>query len=145
MTGSYSVLLRGSVWALVTNGWEGADYTEPLWLPLTTQSFCQFEPSSFNFPSSSFHSSSPPFFSWESPASFFFIKTSYPLLLQTQTRYPCQIHWRQLGEVNMEPIDSLRPVCNSRRNANAAETIPDISNTDNNISYIQMYVVKRYF
>lgn len=36
-----------------------------------------------------------------------------PLSLQTQPRYPCQIHWRQPGEVNMEPIDSLLSLWNS--------------------------------
>ena len=45
----------------------------------------------------------PPFFSWGSPA---FIKPPHiphphhPFSLQTQPCYPCQIHWRQPGEVN---------------------------------------------
>lgn len=88
----------------------------PFSLPLTTPGFCQVEPSSFRFPSSSFHSSSL-FFSWGSPA---FIKYPPPFSVQTQPRYPCQIHWRQPEEVNMEPIDSLLSL---RRKYNIAETI----------------------
>lgn len=42
------------------------------------------------------------FSSWGSPV---FIKSPLPLSLQTQPRYPCQIHWSQPEEVNMEPID----------------------------------------
>lgn len=145
MTGSYSVLLRGSVWAFVTNGWEGADYTEPLWLPLTTQSFCQFEPSSLNFPSSSFHSSSPLFWSWESPASFFFIKTPSPLCY----KHKRVIHVKSIGGSSGKSIWSQQILCVQGATPEGKQTQLKLSqisqNTDNNISYIQIYVVKMNF
>lgn len=92
-------------------------------LPLTTQSFCHFEPSSFNSPLLHFALLFP--FSVVGLVIFLLLRFIPPpsLLLPTQPCYPCQIHWGSSGEVNMEPIDCLHPGCySSVRNANTAET-----------------------
>lgn len=109
MSGSYSVLLYAGIWAFLKKGWGGRLHRAILVAPDNPQLLSSW--ALFIWLPLFFISLFLPLFS---VGSILLLLSPLPLLLQTQPRYPCQIHWRQPREVNMEPIDSLLSVCNSR-------------------------------